>query len=214
MRAAELNYKAKIKEGILYTFFSLFGLFLLGALLLEGFFAYLTFSGQDSRLLDITNWIEWRIDGSFKNSPENIWYQEPKVISIGAITNKVKIGNIAGNRNIEFGVKNIIEEVLQEKDYSLDPKASLQISADIVYLDVIKNSSSFSVFHKDKEAVVIRLKGFLYKEGKLEKTVTVEESADEVSVSTIVIDQGVKFNQQNLSSALKKACNSLVNKLL
>ena len=42
----------------------------------------------------------------------------------------------------------------------------------------------------------------------------VEESADEISMSAVLIDEGGKFNQQNLSSALKKASNSLITKLL
>jgi hypothetical protein len=48
----------------------------------------------------------------------------------------------------------------------------------------------------------------------VKKKATVEESADEISLSTLAIDQGGKFNQQNLSSALKKASESLVNKLI
>jgi hypothetical protein len=49
---------------------------------------------------------------------------------------------------------------------------------------------------------------------KLEKKIVVEESADEISMSALLVDEGGKFNQQNLSSALKKASVSLVNKLL
>ena len=121
---------------------------------------------------------------------------------------------LAGNRNLEFGVKNIIEEVLQDKEYDIDPSASLQITADIVYLDVLKNTSQLSVFHKEKESVIIRLYGTVIKDGKVIKKALVEESAAETSMSTLLIDEGGKFNQQNLSSALKKASNSLVNKLL
>jgi hypothetical protein len=33
-------------------------------------------------------------------------------------------------------------------------------------------------------------------------------------MSTLLIDEGGKFNQTNLSSAIKKSCNSLINKLL
>jgi hypothetical protein len=32
-------------------------------------------------------------------------------------------------------------------------------------------------------------------------------------MSTLVIDQGGKFNQQSLSNAIKKACESIVNEL-
>jgi hypothetical protein len=104
--------------------------------------------------------------------------------------------------------------VLQDKEYDIDPSASLQITADIVYLDVLKNSSQLSILHKEKESVIIRLYGTIIKDGKVIKKALVEESAAETSMSTLLIDEGGKFNQTNLSSALKKASNSLVNKLL
>jgi hypothetical protein len=58
------------------------------------------------------------------------------------------------------------------------------------------------------------MRGQLVEDGKVKKTVIVEESAEEVSMAALVIDEGGKFNQTNLSSALKKSCNTLVNKLL
>jgi hypothetical protein len=88
------------------------------------------------------------------------------------------------------------------------------LKVDIIYLDVLKTQSSLSIIHKNKESVVIRLQGFYYKDGKLEKKFLVEESADEISMSTLLVDEGGKFNNQNLSSALKKACNSLVTKII
>jgi carbon monoxide dehydrogenase subunit G len=162
----------------------------------------------------IGNEISWRIDGAFSELPENIWYQEPSV-AIGNVTNKVKIGAVAGNRKLEFGVRNVIEEVLQDKNYNIDHSASNRLEVDIVYLDVLKTQSSFSVIHNNKESIVIRLYGTIVDQnGKVIKKALVEESADETSMSTLLIDEGGKFNQQNLSTALKKACNSLVNKLL
>ena len=141
------------------------------------------------------------------------WFQTPSV-AIGNVTNKVKIGALAGNRKLEFGIKNIIEEILQDKNYNVDQASNVKLDVDIVYLDVLKTQSSFSVIHSNKESVVIRLYGTLTKDGKVIKKALVEESADETSMSTLLIDEGGKFNQQNLSTALKKACNSLVNKLL
>jgi uncharacterized lipoprotein YajG len=141
------------------------------------------------------------------------WFQTPSV-AIGNVTNKVKIGAIAGNRKLEFGVKNVLEEILQDKNYNVDQTSSTKLDVDIVYLDVLKTESSFSVIHNNKESVVIRLYGTVSKDGKIIKKALVEESADETSMSTLLIDEGGKFNQQNLSTALKKACNSLVNKLL
>jgi len=198
-----------------YLFLSLLGLWLAFALGLCFYTVALELMGKEDTLQDMANKFAWKFDGTFKNSPGNIWYNE-KRISIGAVSNKVQIGSLAGNRNLEFGIKSVLEEVIQDKGYDIDPSSKNNIEVDVVYLDVLKTQSSFSVMHKDKESVVIRLQGRLFKDGekKPSKKILVEESADEVSMSTLAIDQGGKFNQTNLSSALKKATVSLVNKLL
>jgi hypothetical protein len=82
-----------------------------------------------------------------------------------------------------------------------------------VYLDVLKTKSNISVFHKNQESVVIRLKGILKVDGKKIKEVTVEEESSEISMSTLAIDNGGQFNQQSLSNAIKKACDKLVTKI-
>lgn len=203
----------KAKLYVAYSFLTLFGLWLVFALSLMSYALYLEFSGNQEKLREMSNEFSWKFDGTFKNHPGNIWYEEPKTIAIGQITNKIQIGNLAGNRKLEFGVKNVLEEIYQSKDYELDHASENVLKVDIVYLDVLKTQSSFSIVHSNKESVVIRLQGFLYKGDKLVKKVLVEESADEISMSTLLIDEGGKFNNQNLSTALKKACSSLVNKL-
>lgn len=135
-------------------------------------------------------------------------------ITVASVENKVQIGAVAGNRNIEFGVKNILEEFLQESGHDVSDDAPNQVKVEILYLDVIKTQSNLSVFHRNSDAVVIRMRGKLIKDGKVKKTIIAEESAQEVSMSTLLIDEGGKFNQTNLSSALKKTCNTLINKLL
>ncbi len=136
-------------------------------------------------------------------------------IFVSSVTNKVVMGSLAGNRNLEFGVRNILEEFISEdKDLMINPYSTKTIEVEILYLDVLKTQSNLSVFHKNTDAVVIRMRGKLLNKGKVVKTVVVEESAEEVSMSTLLIDEGGKFNQQNLSSAIKKSCNVLINKLL
>lgn len=135
-------------------------------------------------------------------------------INISSVENKVVMGQLAGNRNLAFGVKGIMEEFLQEQDYTINPYAEKKIEIEILYLDVIKNQSNLSVFHRNSDAVVIRMRAKLIEDDRVKKTVVVEESAEEVSMAALVIDQGGKFNQTNLSSALKKSCESIINKLL
>ena len=121
---------------------------------------------------------------------------------------------LLGNRNLAFGVKNILEEALQEKGKDLSQDAPYKLKVDIVYLDVLSTKSNISVFHKGEEEVVIRLKGTLYKDGKKDKEVIVEESSSEISMSTLIVDEGGTFNQTSLSNALKKGSIKLINKYI
>ncbi len=177
-------------------------------------FVYLQITGQEERAGRIANEMEWRFDGTFKNTPGNIMYNADEHVFVESVTNEVKIGKLAGSRSLAFGVKNIIEEFLQEKGYDLAPSAQNRIKVEIVYLDVLTTKKNISVFHKNEEEVVIRLRGTLTKDGKKEKEVMVEESSSEISMSTLIVDEGGKFNQTSLSNALKKASDKLVTKLL
>ena len=195
------------------AFIGLVGLWILFALCFQLFFVYLHFSGKDDLATKISNEITWKIDGRFKNSPGNIWYNAEDHIWVESVENQVKIGKLAGNRNLGFGVKNILEEYLQEAGYDLTESAQYKLKVNIVYLDVLTTKTNISVFHKGEEEVVVRLQGILYKEGKKVKEVVVEESSSEISMSTLIVDEGGKFNQTSLSNALKKASDSLVKKL-
>jgi len=210
VKAFVLNWKEKL----VYAIFALVGFWIAFALCFQLFFVYLHFSGQDDLAGDIANEITWRIDGRFKNDPINIWYNAEDHIWVESVENQVKIGKLAGNRNLAFGVKNILEEYVQEKGYDLSQNAQYKLKVNIVYLDVLTTKTNISVFHKGEEEVVVRLHGILYKEGKKEKEVVVEESSSEISMSTLIVDEGGKFNQTSLSNALKKASDKLITKLL
>jgi len=138
---------------------------------------------------------------------------QEKVIDIEKITNSIKIGKLAGNRNLEFGVRNVLEEYLFEVGYDLNPNAPLKLQVELVFLDVLKTKRNFSVLHRNNEAVVIRLKGTLFRDGKKIKEVSAEESSSEISISTVIIDNGGQFNQTSLSNAIKKACETLILEL-
>ena len=142
----------------------------------------------------------------------NIPPQE-KVIDIEKITNSIKIGKLAGNRNLAFGVRNVLEDYLFEVGYDLNPNAPLKLQVELVFLDVLRTKRNFSVLHRNNEAVVIRLKGTLFRDGKKIKEVSAEESSSEISISTVIIDNGGQFNQTSLSNAIKKACETLILEL-
>ena len=175
---------------------------------------YFHFAGKEEMTNAVVNWFDTKFDGRYKNNPNNIMYNAEDHIWVESVTNQVKIGKLAGNRNLEFGVKNILEEFLQEKGLDLSPDATQKLKVDIIYLDVLTTKKNISVFHSNEEEVVIRLRGTLYKDGKKDKEVMVEESSSEISMSTLIVDEGGKFNQTSLSNALKKGCDKLITKLL
>jgi hypothetical protein len=183
------------------------------------FAVFVTFSGvllqligRDDILGRVEVWFSTKFDGRFTSNPNNILYDD-KSIHIESVKNYVKIGKLAGNRNLEFGVKNILEEFLQEEGYDINANSPYTLQVQIIYLDVLTTKKNISVFHKNEEEVVIRMRGILNKDGKKVKEVIVEESSSEISISTLIVDEGGKFNQTALSNALKKGCGSLIIKL-
>ena len=209
-----VNFVEKLKQKLLGLFvYSVLG-FVTLALLTQVTFVVLTALEKDEIIQRAVNAFDWKFDGTFRNSPGNIMYDPNEHVWVESVINNVKIGKLAGNRQLEFGVKNVLEEFIQENGYDLNPTASNKLQVQIIYLDVLTTKKNISVFHKNEEEVVIRMKGILYKDGKKAKEVMVEESSSEISMSTLIVDEGGKFNQTSLSNALKKASEKLVTKLL
>ena len=204
-----ISLREKIGLGIMY----ILGSFVMAALAVQLYFVYCHLFKSYDENLQMSNALSHKIDGTFKNSPGNIWYNADEHIYVEKVTNKVVVGKLAGNRNLEFGVKNVLEEYLQDKGYNLSSDAVNKLRVEIIYLDVLTTKKNISVFHKGEEEVIIRLKGILYKDGIKEKEIIVEESSSEISISTLLVDEGGKFNQTSLSNALKKGCDKLVTKL-
>jgi hypothetical protein len=214
----KLNVGDLVTKGLIY----LVSFWICVALITQGYFIYLKFSGNSETAKELVDKFQTKFDGNYKSDPNNIfyngeqqlYYMEENELWVDGVTNQVKIGKLAGNRNLEFGVRNILEEYIQEAGYALSDNAGKKIKVEIVYLDVLTTKTNISVFHRDNAEVVIRLKGILYKDGKKVKEVMVEESSSEISMSTLIVDGGGKFNQTSLSNALKKGCEQIITKLL
>ena len=133
--------------------------------------------------------------------------------SIADVQNNIALGPLAGNRNITFGVKNILEEVLQDKGFDLGPNSSKQIEVSLLYFDVKKTNMQFAVYAKNSDVTEIIAQAKLVVDGKSKKPVIAKGTAKSISTATLIIDQGGKFSQANVSTALKKVCVDLVKKL-
>ena len=134
-------------------------------------------------------------------------------INLGKVENKIQIGDFAGNRDFSFGVKNVLEEVLQDKGYDLNPNSPLEITVDLLFFDVKKSNMQLAVYNKNVDIYQIIARATLIKDGKKKKIVTAKGEAKSISTATLVIDEGGKFSQANVSTAIKKLCEQLISKL-
>jgi len=134
-------------------------------------------------------------------------------IKIGSINNEIILGDLAGNRDLAFGVQNVLEEVVQDAGYDLNPNSSLEINVDILFFDVKKNNVQLAVYSKNTDIYTIIARATLYKNGKKKKQVTAKGQAKSISSATLVVDEGGKFSQANVSTAIKKLCEQLFTKL-
>lgn len=136
-----------------------------------------------------------------------------QTISIKSVENKIVLGDFAGNRSLSFGVENVLEEVLQDAGFDLHPDSPLEISVDILFFDVQKNNIQLGVYGKNVDVYMIAAQATIYKDGKKKKTVSAKGTAKSISTATLIIDEGGKFSQANVSTAIKKLCEQLVEKL-
>lgn len=134
-------------------------------------------------------------------------------VAIGDVNNKIALGPFTGNRNLAFGVKNILEEVIQDQGHYLNPNSDLVIEIDLLYFDVKKTSMQLGVYNKTTDQTEIIAQAFLKDKGKIKKKVTSKGTAKSTSVATLIIDKGGKFSQTDVSTALKKVCVELIEKL-
>lgn len=136
------------------------------------------------------------------------------LIRVGTITNEIKIGSMAGNRNLEFGIKNIIEELLMDTDYDVSNDAELSINIRLIFFDVVNIGKSIGVYHKGIATTRIIAVGELVTNGKVVKKTQQKGESTEISTSTLIIAEDGTLNQQTASIALKKLCDSIVLDLL
>ena len=151
--------------------------------------------------------------GFFALTTMSLKAQDLPQISVGEVANDIKLGSLAGNKNLAFGVKNIIEESLMDLGYPLVKDSKLKIKVRLLFFDVTNVGTNISVFHSGVATTQIIASAELWDGDKrIKKTVQKGES-EEISTSTLVIGTDGKFNQQATSNALKKVCENIIKDL-
>jgi len=140
--------------------------------------------------------------------------EQKGVIKVGEVTNEIRMGQLAGNRNLTLGVKNILEEILLDLDYDLSDRSTTQINVRLVFFDVKNIGRSIGFYHNDLSVTQIIAQGELVINGKTKKRTTQKGESKQISTSTLIVSDDGSFNQQTASIALKRLCENIVKDLL
>ena len=137
-----------------------------------------------------------------------------KIISIGTVTNEIRMGPIAGNKSITHGVRSILDELLMELDYDLSDTSLKKINVKLVFFDIKNIGRSIGFYHKDVSLTQIIAIGELQIGTKITKRTVKKGTSRQISTSTLVIASDGTFNQQTANIALKKVLAKIVEELL
>ena len=151
---------------------------------------------------------------SFTLISSNNSHVQDNYISIGEVTNEIRVGPFAGNPAMAYGVKNILEELLLDLDYDLVDNSEKKINIRLVFFDIKNIGTNIGVFHKDVTQTQIIAIGELQVGKKVKKKTVQKGTSKEISTSTLVVASDGTFNQQTASIALKKVLVQIVEELL
>jgi len=143
-------------------------------------------------------------------------HHNPTKLCVNSVTNNIKVGPLTGNQNLSFGVKNILEEVAQDRGWELVDRfeADQVLDVEIVYFDYEQTKTNMSVFHKDENKIIITIQGTVTENGKVVKSTSVTDKSGEVVSSTGIVAEGGTFSSVMVRNAIKKTCVVMAYRIL
>jgi len=129
-------------------------------------------------------------------------------IKIDNIKNSIQTGPLVNNGDVGFGLKNILEELVQDLNYNLNNKAVDALTVELLYFDVKRTQSNIALYSKSSSQTEI-IAIAKYKK----KKVKVKGTAKDITTSLILLNKQGKFTQNSVSVALKKLSENIIKKL-
>lgn len=129
-------------------------------------------------------------------------------IKIQDIKNSIQTGPLVGNRNVGFGMKNILEELVQDYDYNLNDKSDNVLVVELIYFDVKRTQSNIALYSKASSQTEI-IATAKYKKKKIKA----KGVSKDITTSLILLNEQGEFTQNSVSIALKKLSENIIKKL-
>ena len=128
-------------------------------------------------------------------------------VSVDSVYSTAKLREL-GNRDIRFGVKQLLEEELSEKYCIQDGSNSVRL--EVFYFGIPKYTLRIIGIEKTNQVTQVGVR--LYYEGKCYEGIG-ESNTEVRAVMIELVDNKVPFSKMTVSSALKKAIHEAVTNM-
>lgn len=137
----------------------------------------------------------------------NIFCQD---IKISDVQNNIQFGPMVGESSITFGVKNILEELVQDEGYDLNPNSKDSMIVELVYYGKTRKQKSIVLYTQKENIVEIISFAKINDNGKVIKAVGIGK---DMRSSTVILNNEGKLQRSTINTALRKMCEQIVKKL-
>jgi len=137
----------------------------------------------------------------------NIFCQD---IKISEVQNNIQFGPMVGESSITFGVKNILEELVQDEGYDLNPNSKDSMIVELVYYGKTRKQKSIVLYTQKENIVEIISFAKINDNGKVIKAVGIGK---DMRSSTVILNNEGELQRSTINTALRKMCEQIVKKL-
>ena len=137
----------------------------------------------------------------------NIFCQD---IKISDVQNNIQFGPMVGESSITFGVKNILEELVQDEGYDLNPNSKDSMIVELVYYGKTRKQKSIVLYTQKENIVEIISFAKINDNGKVIKAVGIGK---DMRSSTVILNNEGKLQRSTINTALRKMCEQIIKKL-
>ena len=128
-------------------------------------------------------------------------------IKIEEVKNSIVTLQYSNARSLTFGIKNILEELVQDEGWYLNDKSTNKLEVELVYFGGKRTTANVAVYSKKSNVIEIIAKCKC--NGNI---VMAKGKAKDVTTSVILLNEQGDFTQTSLSSAIKKMCEQIIKK--
>ena len=131
-------------------------------------------------------------------------------IKISDVQNNIQFGPMVGDQTITFGVKNILEELIQDEGYDLNPNSNDSLLVEIAYYGKTRKEKNIAIYTKKENIVEIVAFAKINEKGKIIKATGVGK---DMKSSLVILNNEGELKRSSINTALRKMCEQIIKKL-